>query len=224
MGKRNNDAKKLDEHKYTINTGIRSVRRRTAYMLLILGIIFAIAIADTRLFLSAFIPVRDLTYIYILEIAIAGYFVIWIISHLIHKLLNEHSESQARSLRSAIRISGSLIVIIIIIDILAQNPTVTVAISTVTGIIVGISMQSLIGNIIAGMVLAIVRPFKIGDMITVFSNTGTVDDIGLLYSRMISWEGKVVLVPNSTMITTTIVRENSTIENVNKKDKSEFEH
>ena len=79
-------------------------------------------------------------------------------------------------------------------------------------------MQNLIGNIIAGMVLAIIRPFKIGDVITVFSNTGTVDDIGILYSRMISWEGKVVLVPNSPMITTTIVREDSTIQNANKKD------
>ena len=87
-------------------------------MLFILGIAFAIAVADTRLFLSAFIPVQYLTYIYILEIAIAGYFVIWIINHLIHKILNEHSEPQARSLRSAIRIAGSLIIIIVIIDIL----------------------------------------------------------------------------------------------------------
>ena len=186
----NNINKNSDEHKSRINLGIRSVRRRTIYMLFILGIAFAIAVADTRLFLSAFIPVQYLTYIYILEIAIAGYFVIWIINHLIHKILNEHSEPQARSLRSAIRIAGSLIIIIVIIDILAQNPTVTVAISTVTGIIIGISMQNLIGNIIAGMVLAIIRPFKIGDVITVFSNTGTVDDIGILYSRMISWKAR----------------------------------
>jgi small conductance mechanosensitive channel len=53
--------------------------------------------------------------------------------------------------------------------------------------------------------LAITRPFKIGDRITVFGNTGVVSNIGLLYSKLIMDNGDVVLAPNSSMLTTMVI-------------------
>ena len=56
--------------------------------------------------------------------------------------------------------------------------------------------------------LASIRPFKIGDTITVFGIKGSVRDIGLLYVRMTTVEDrKIVLVPNSTMLGTAIMKE-----------------
>jgi small-conductance mechanosensitive channel len=58
------------------------------------------------------------------------------------------------------------------------------------------------------MVLAIVRPFKIGDTITIFGITGSVRDIGLLYIQSSTIQDKkTVLVPNGTMLGTAIVKE-----------------
>src|SRR6185503_9178700 len=95
-----------------------------------------------------------------------------------------HPETQARSARSIIRIGGMLIILAVIVVMLARDPYITLTVTTITGIALAISVQSVIGNAIAGMVLAIVRPFKIGQMITVFGITGTVRDIGLLYVRL----------------------------------------
>jgi len=90
---------------------------------------------------------------------------------------------------------------------LAKDPYVTLAVTTVAGIALAISIQNVIGNAIAGMVLAIVRPFKIGDTITVFGITGSVRDIGLLYVRMSTIrDKKPVLVPNGTMLGTAILK------------------
>jgi small-conductance mechanosensitive channel len=104
-------------------------------------------------------------------------------------------------------IAGYLVMVAIAISIMAASPTVTVVIGTVSGIILGVSLQSLIGNAIAGMVLAITRPFRIGDNITVFGNTGRVYDIGLLYTTLTATEGRIVLVPNTSLLTTAIVKE-----------------
>jgi small-conductance mechanosensitive channel len=49
------------------------------------------------------------------------------------------------------------------------------------------------------------RPFKIEDRITVLGNSGRVSDIGLLYSRLLMDTGDNVLVPNSLLITTSII-------------------
>jgi small-conductance mechanosensitive channel len=105
-------------------------------------------------------------------------------------------------------ITGYLLVVATAISLLAQNPTVTVVIGTVTGIVLGVSLQSLIGNAIAGLDLSLTRPFRLGDRITVFGNTGEVYEIGLLYTTLITPEGKTVLAPNASLLTTPVLREN----------------
>jgi small-conductance mechanosensitive channel len=65
----------------------------------------------------------------------------------------------------------------------------------------------LIGNVIAGIYLAITRPFRIGDRIKVFNGDGRVSDIGLLYARLLLDNGDEMLASNSSMVTTnTILR------------------
>ena len=65
----------------------------------------------------------------------------------------------------------------------------------------------MIGNVIAGIYLAITRPFRIGDRIKVFNGDGRVSDIGLLYTRLLLDNGDEMLASNSSMVTTnTILR------------------
>ena len=190
------------------------LKRCTVYKLLTLTTIFIGLFAVMRIFMpivlsSSFFEYS--VYFYLTEIGIAGFLVIRTISQLVYDLIIDTSESQARSARSIIVIAGYLIVIAVAVAIVAQNPEVTVVIGTVTGIVLGVSMQSLIGNAIAGMVLAITRPFRIGDTITVFGSTGKVYNIGLLYTVMTTAaEGNTVLVPNTSLLTTPIVKERRT--------------
>jgi small conductance mechanosensitive channel len=58
---------------------------------------------------------------------------------------------------------------------------------------------------IAGLYLSLTRPFKIGDRITVFGNTGTIFEIGLLYTRLISERGDIILAPSSALVNSAIV-------------------
>ena len=95
--------------------------------------------------------------------------------------------------------------IAIIVSFLSQNAIVAASIGTISGIVVGFASQNLIGNMIAGIYLALTRPFKIGDMITVFGNSGKVYDIGLLNCDFLMKNGDIVRAPSSSLLTTPIV-------------------
>lgn len=186
------------------------LKRSLIYTLASVTVIFAALFVAMNIFIPIIIPLYNSQYsmyFALVELGIGGFFVIRTLSRAAYRLIADTSESQARTARSMVLIGGYLVVIAIAVALMAQNPAVTVVIGTVTGIVLGVAMQSLIGNAIAGMVLAIVRPFKIGDTITVFGNTGKVYDIGLLYTTMTTPEGKTILVPNTSLLTTSIIKE-----------------
>jgi small-conductance mechanosensitive channel len=180
-------------------------------VLIISGVFSAIFIA-TRIITPIFLGERNyLLYFYLIEIAVVGFVLTRLLGQLVFRILIDSSKSQAASSRSILTIAGYLATVSIIVASLAQDPTVTVAISTITGIVLGISAQSLIGNAIAGMVLAVSRPFRIGDTITAFGNTGVVGDIGLLYTRILTAEGNIMMIPNTTLLTTAILKQKTGI-------------
>ena len=99
--------------------------------------------------------------------ALVGFFAIYTISEISYSLSIGYSEQTAKSIRSLIRIAGAIIVIAVTISYLSQDPVIAASISTISGLVIGFAASNLIGNIIAGIYLAITRPFRIGDRISV---------------------------------------------------------
>ena len=152
--------------------------------------------------------------------ALVGFFAIYTISEISYSLSIGYSEQTAKSIRSLIRIAGAIIVIAVTISYLSQDPVIAASISTISGLVIGFAASNLIGNIIAGVYLAITRPFRIGDRIKVFSGDGRVSDIGLLYTRLLLDNGDEMLASNSSMVTTNIImRKNEEKEKENQERK-----
>ena len=79
----------------------------------------------------------------------------------------------------------------------------------VTGVILGIAAQQSLGNLFAGLLLLITRPFAIGDEISLRSGplggvlTGLVADMNLNYVKLVTDKGTILL-PNSTILSATV--------------------
>lgn len=116
---------------------------------------------------------------------IIGYFVIHIFSVISYKLALARSSLTANSIRSLFRIVGAIIVIAYIVSYLAQDPVLAASFTTLSGLVIGFASFNVIGNAIAGLCSAITRPFRIGDTIKVFGQTGKVKDTSLLYTRLL---------------------------------------
>ncbi len=80
-----------------------------------------------------------------------------------------------------------------------------VAASGVLGIVIGLAAQKTVANLIAGISIAITRPFRVGDHVTIENEYGTVEDITLNQVVVNTWENKRLIIPNSVIRDRTII-------------------
>ena len=196
-------SKDVDFDKKDNDQSVKYAKRSTFRKILILGTILAITLSISALL----VPPEYLIYSQSAQVAIVGYLVIEIIANTAFKLAitAQQSVQTAKSIRSLTRIIGAIVIAAIIVSYLSQNPAVAASIGTISGLVVGFASQNLLGNMIAGMYIALTRPFKIGDMITVFGNSGKVYDIGLLNCEILMKNGNIVRAPSSSLLTTPII-------------------
>ncbi|MDV7697549.1 mechanosensitive ion channel family protein [Chryseobacterium soli] len=66
----------------------------------------------------------------------------------------------------------------------------------VAGVIAGVALKDLVSSIFSGMLIGIDKAFKVGDYVSIGANSGTVQEIGFLTTKIISDDGKKVYIPN----------------------------
>lgn len=81
--------------------------------------------------------------------------------------------------------------------------------SAVVGLVVGFAARQTLANAIAGILLAITQPIRIGDLVQFQGDTGVVEDVRLTYTYLRGDDGRRIIVPNEQLASSTI--ENYTI-------------
>jgi small-conductance mechanosensitive channel len=90
-------------------------------------------------------------------------------------------------------------------DGISRIATGILASSAVLGIVVGFAARQTLANAIAGILLAITQPIRIGDLVTFEDETGTVEDVRLTYTYLVSADGRRIIIPNERLAQSTIV-------------------
>jgi len=73
------------------------------------------------------------------------------------------------------------------------------------GVGIGFGLQNIVLNFIAGLILTFEKPILIGDIIEVDQFMGTVTEIGVRASKILTWDGSEVIVPNGLLISNKVV-------------------
>ena len=76
---------------------------------------------------------------------------------------------------------------------------------SVVGVVIGLSLQDILKNFVAGIWVLIERPFRIGDSIEVGGYSGTVEEISFRTTQLRTDDGREVIVPNGTFMTSPVV-------------------
>jgi small conductance mechanosensitive channel len=113
-----------------------------------------------------------------------------------------------RALVSGIVFVGVLSALLVIPEVRAIAGGV-LASSAVIGLVVGFASQRTIGNLVAGVMIAITQPLRLGDAVEVQGVRGVVEEIGLTYTWLRTTSGDRLVVPNEKLASDTI--RNSTI-------------
>jgi len=204
-----NEKDKDDNNNPKLNNRSSGKKERSLLKTLTIMIIAIAVVVAASSLIEQLLEHRYRPYLRIGVVSIIGYFVINSLANIFYKLSYDSLKKNAEIIRILIRIIGAIIVISIIISYLSQDPIIATSIGTITAIVIGFASQNILGNLISGLYFAITRPFRIGDKVTVFGNTGIIFDIGLLYSKLRTDDGDIILAPNTSMVSTTIIIRNS---------------
>jgi small-conductance mechanosensitive channel len=128
------------------------------------------------------------------------------------RALSPVADTRLRLLR---RLIFATIVVIGLGLALAQFPSVKrvatgiLASSAVLGLVVGFAARQTLANAIAGILLAVTQPIRIGDLVTFEERTGEVEDVRLTYTYIRLDDGRRLVVPNERLAQSSV--ENHTV-------------
>lgn len=110
-----------------------------------------------------------------------------------------------------LRVIMALVVLVAVWSVLSKFPATQqvasafLASSAVLAVIAGLALTTPLGNLGSGVLLAFTQPVRLGDRVTVDDHTGIVDEISLSYTALTTDEGRRIFVPNTKMVSTTLV-------------------
>lgn len=79
------------------------------------------------------------------------------------------------------------------------------AILGAAGLAIGLALQGSLSNFAGGVLILLFKPFKVGDVITGQGHTGTVSKIDILYTHMLTFDNKEIIIPNGNLANSDVV-------------------
>ena len=142
-----------------------------------------------------------------LLLVVAGLIVVTIIRKIVKKLLEKSKlEKAAHSLiNSVVSVALYLLLGLIVASSLGIDITGVVALASVLTLAISLSVQNMLTNLIGGFTLLSTKPFASGDFVEIAGQSGTVQEIGLTYTKLATPDNKEVSIPNSAVVSAQIV-------------------
>ena len=139
-------------------------------------------------------------------VLVVGLIIIKLINKFVKKMLDRSKID--RTVKSVIRNTTKillyLILIIGIIEILGVPMSSVVAVIASCGLAVGLALQGALGNFAGGLMILIFKPFKVGDFIESTGAIGTVRDISIFYTTVMTIDNKQIFVPNGDLMNSNV--------------------
>ena len=133
----------------------------------------------------------------------------WLISFAI-RLVSSALERQKvdptllRYIGTVISVTLNIILVVAILGYFGVETTSFAAILAAAGIAIGMAWSGLLANFAAGAFMIVLRPFKVGDFVTAAGVTGTVKEIGLFVTAVITPDNVMTLLGNNKIFADTI--------------------
>lgn len=112
----------------------------------------------------------------------------------------------SRFLDSLVKVTLYILLLFMIASSFGVDATSVVALVGSAGVAIGLAVQGSLSNFAGGVLILLLKPFKVGDYIRdAAGNEGTVEDVQLFYTRLITPDRHMVVVPNGELANSNIL-------------------
>ncbi len=106
---------------------------------------------------------------------------------------------------NAIKIAAKILVVVLFVGYIGvETASISACIATL-GVGISLAVQGTLSNFAGGVIIILMRPFKLGDFITSAGESGTVEDIKLFYTHIVTPDNRMIYIPNGTLANNVIV-------------------
>lgn len=112
-------------------------------------------------------------------------------------------------LMNLIRYGLWTLLIVTVVGTLGIQTSSFAAILAAAGLAIGLALQGSLSNFAGGVLLLLFKPFKVGDTIEAQGITGTVKEIDILQTKIVTFQRKLAIVPNGPLLNGNIINFNS---------------
>ena len=140
-------------------------------------------------------------------VMITGHFVIRYVIRLTGRLkgTDKIDKTVKSFLDNFIKFGLYCLLVISVISILGVPMASIVTVLASAGVAIGLALQGALGNFAGGIMIILFKPFSIGDYIDAGGASGTVSNISLFYTTLITLDNKKITIPNSTITGSNVV-------------------
>ena len=129
----------------------------------------------------------------------------WVIRIMDKAFVRHKVETSLRSfLRSLVKALLMIMLVFAIVQTLGINTSSFLALFASAGLAIGMALSGTLQNFAGGVILLILRPYKVGDYIEAQGQSGTVESIGLFSTCLKTPDHQTIYVPNNTIATSII--------------------
>ena len=108
-------------------------------------------------------------------------------------------------LMSLVRIALYAILIVVLVGTVGIETTSIAAMFASAGVAIGLALQGSLSNFAGGVLILILKPFKIGDYIVAKGLEGTVVSIDIFYTKLLTVDNRLVVLPNGSLSNSDLV-------------------
>lgn len=130
----------------------------------------------------------------------------WIVKLVCKTMEHQEVDTGVIQFLSAIVKYGLYVVMIMtILSLFGVATTSVVAVLGSAGVAIGLALQGSLSNFAGGVLILVLKPFKVGDYIIQGGVEGTVYEMALFYTKLKTGDNKVVIIPNGTLANGVII-------------------
>ncbi len=113
--------------------------------------------------------------------------------------------SVQKFMHSVANVVLNILLIFIVAGILGVGTSSIVAIIGSAGLAVGLALQGSLSNFAGGVLILLLKPFRVGDYIVTSGAEGTVQNIDIFYTHLLTTDNKKVVIPNGVISNSNVV-------------------
>ncbi len=130
----------------------------------------------------------------------------WIVKLVEKSIGKTHIEpSVAGFILALLKVALYAVLIIMIVGILGLDTSSLVALIGSAGLTIGLALQGSLSNFAGGVLILVMKPFRVGDYIVNDTLEGTVKSIDLFYTKLLTVDNRIVVLPNGTLSNSNII-------------------